>query len=432
MVYFLYNLLLSLATILALPVLLVFILITGRYKESLGQRFGFVSWRVLNDASLRPRLWIHACSVGEVSVISPIITEIKKIYPSSCIIVSNTTKTGHDFAKQVLRDVSSYMYFPLDFWWVVGRALRVVIPDIFIVSETEIWPNFLRKARKLGVKTIMVNGRISMGSFGGYMKVRPLMKQALQNLDVMSMIGKDDARRIVSMGASQERVFVNGNSKYDGLADHVHPDFEEDIRKTLNISGDDKVFVAGSTRKGEDEIIIEAYLKFVKVYPDMLMVIAPRHIERTGEVEKLLCQNNLGFILKTDLDAGVVRNRQVILLNTIGDLSKVYSVGTIVFCGASLVTLGGHNVLEAAAWGKVVFYGPSMENFLDAKQLLETVGAGIEINGADDLVEVGLELLEDVERLHSLGEAGRRVVMANRGAAKRSAMLVQKLLEGKI
>ena len=431
--YLLYNLLIIIATVLTLPVFFLYVLITGKHREGLGQRLGFISSQTPNNPSLKPRLWIHACSVGEVIVISPIITEIKRIYPSCYITVSNTTKSGHEFAKKTLECVSSYIYFPLDLGWFVRRVLRAVSPDIFIVSETEIWPNFLRTAKRLGIKTIMVNGRISVRSFDSYMKVRFFMKRVLQNLDIMSMIMKSDADKIISMGASPERVLISGNSKYDRLADQVHPGFEEEIRNILSISREDKVFIAGSTRTGEEEIVIDAYLRFTKDYPDMLMIIAPRHIERTKEIEELLCKNSIGFVLKTELDKGKIkRDKQVIVIDTIGDLFKVYSIGTIVFCGGSLVPLGGQNVLEPAAWGKVVFYGPFMEDFLDAKELLERVGAGIEIKDADDLVETGIKLLKDPERLRSLGEAGRETVLANRGSARRNAELINKLLEGNI
>jgi 3-deoxy-D-manno-octulosonic-acid transferase len=304
---------------------------------------------------------------------------------------------------------------------------------MFIVSETEIWPNFLRTAKRLGIRTIMVNGRISVRSFGSYMKARFFIKRVLQNFDIMSMIMKSDADKIISMGALPERVLINGNSKYDRLADQVHRSFEEEMRRILSISREDKVFIAGSTRTGEEEVVIEAYLRFVKAYPDMLLIIAPRHIERTGEIEELLRKSRLEFVLKTELDKGKInRDKPVIVIDTIGDLFKVYSVGTIVFCGGSLVPLGGQNVLEAAAWGKVVFYGPSMEDFLDASELLERVGAGIEIKDADDLVKTGIKLLKDPETLRSLGEAGREAVMANRGSARRNAELIKELLEGNI
>jgi len=247
------------------------------------------------------------------------------------------------------------------------------------------------------------------------------------------MIIKEDADSIISMGAPPNRVLINGNSKYDRLAEQVYPRFEEETREILNISKEDKVFIAGSIRKGEEEIVIDAYLRFTRVHPDMIMVIAPRHIERAEEVGEMLRQNNLEFVLKADLDRGKTkRDKQVIIIDTIGDLSKVYSIGTIVFCGGSLVPLGGQNVLEAAAWGKVVFYGPSMEDFLDAKELLEGVGAGIEIKDVDDLVETGLKLLENTENLYSLGNAGKEAVMAKRGASKRTAGLIKELVEGKI
>ena len=428
--YFLYNVLLTLALVCTAPALLLCIFITGHYRDGLRQRLGLVPYQGESDSSGKPKLWIHACSVGEVAVIHPIISEIRDIYPSSRIIVSNSTKTGHEYAKDTLEGVRSYLYFPIDVWWVVKRVLRTTAPDVFVVSETEIWPNFLRMAKKLGAMTIMVTGRISKGSFGRYMKVKPFMKTVLQNLDIMSMITQADADRIVAMGASPERVFTNGNSKYDRLVEKVRPEFQEEVRRTLSISEKEKVFIAGSTRKGEEEILIESYLKFVKVHADMVMILAPRHVERIGEVKKLLHLNKLDFVLKTDINKGKARrNEQVILVDTIGDLFKVYSTGTLIFCGGSLVPLGGHNVMEAAAWGKAVFYGPSMENFQDAKELLESVGAGVEITGADDLVEKGLQLLEEPERLESLGAAGRKAAMGNRGSARKNAKLIEELIE---
>ena len=431
--YFVYNLLLSLATVFILPVFIAYVFIKGKNRKGLEERFGFISHHIAKESSLKPRLWIHACSVGEVSVIKPIISEIKRVFPSSYIIVSNTTKSGHDFAKQELKDASAYLFFPLDLWCVVKRVLRVSSPDIILVSETEIWPNFLKAAKGLGIKTILVNGRISPSSFNGYIKIRPFFRKVLQNFDILSMISKSDAKRIIAMGALSERVFINGNTKYDRLTDLTHPGFEEEIKAILNISKEDTVFIAGSTRRGEEEIIIEAYLKFCHFYPDMLLVLAPRHIDRTEEIKELLRENKLEFVIKTDLDNGKAkRDRKVIIINTIGDLFKIYSIGTIVFCGGSLVPLGGQNILEAAAWGKVVFYGPSMEHFLDSKELLEEAGAGIEIRDADDLVSKSLELLRDQERLHALGKAGRDAALAKRGAARRNAELTRALLEERI
>lgn len=429
--YFLYNLLLTLAVIFIFPFFFLYILITGNYRNGLLQRLGFNSFKTENDPSLTPRLWIHACSVGEVTAIHPIISEIKRTYPSSYIAVSNTTKAGHEYAKEILvEDVSSYLFFPFDFLWVVKRVLKAVAPDIFVVSETEIWPNFLRMTKKLGITIIMVNGRISLRSFGRYMKAKPFMRVVLQNLDMMSMIGESDAKRIIAMGAPPERVYVNGNSKYDRLADQVNPCFVKEIRTVLHITEEDKVFIAGSTRNGEEEIIIEAYLRLISVYSNMVMIIAPRHIERRSDIEKLLHKKNLRFVRKTDLNKGKIRqDEQVVLIDTIGDLFKVYSVGTIIFCGGSLVPLGGHNVMEAAVWGKVVFYGPFMENFLDAKELLEEAGAGIEVKGVDDLVERSLRLMEEPERLLFLGEAGKKVVMANGGSARENALLIRELLD---
>ncbi len=428
MVYFIYNLFL----LLLLPLLLLAMVSIGRYRAGLGERFGFIPKEVREAMKGEPRIWVNGVSVGEVVVISSLIKALKVLYPSSCILLSTTTKTGKEMARKVVEGASSFIYYPLDLPWVVRRAMRIVSPHIFITSEMELWPNFQRMAKMMGAKTMLVNGRVSNRSWGKYRMTRFLWRRVLENVDTMSMISDLDAERIESMGADPERIIVTGNLKYDYVSDQTKPRYEREMRDLFNIWDEEMAFLAASTHKGEDGIVIEAYRGFLERFPNMVFIIVPRHPERKGEVQKLLRDYVFNdSILGTEIKKGKKRgNEKVIILDTIGELFKVYSLATLVFCGGSLVPKGGQNILEPASWGKVVLYGPSMDDFLDAKGLLEGVGAGIEVRNIDELLQRGMELLTRPGELKRRGQMGREVIYAHQGSAKRNAELAKKLLEG--
>ncbi len=403
---------------------------TGKYWKSFRQKLGFIPSSLQEKMIGSPRIWLNAVSVGEVIAVSSLVKTLREIYPQAGLILSTGTETGQEVAKRMVKEATAYIYYPLDLPWVVRRTLNIVNPDLFINIETELWPNFLRLAKKRGVKTMLVNGRISVRSFGRYRKTSFLWRKVLENLDVMSMISEVDAGRIRAMGAKPERVVVNGNSKYDALASQIEPRFEEEMREVLNISEEDKVFVAASTHRGEEKIVLQAYKRFLGRFPGMLLIIVPRHVGRVREVEEILRKEGFGsYLRRSQIKAGKRRTREpIIILDTIGELFKVYSLGTLVFCGGSFVPRGGQNILEPAAWGKVVFYGPSMEDFLDARELLEKAGAGIPLKNLEELMEKGLNLLSHPQELKKRGEAGREAVMSSGGAGRRNAELVRKLL----
>ncbi|MFC1868728.1 3-deoxy-D-manno-octulosonic acid transferase, partial [Thermodesulfobacteriota bacterium] len=283
--------------------------------------------------------------------------------------------------------------------------------DVLVFLETEIWPAWITEAHRMGIKTALVNGRISVRSFNGYLKLRPFFRSVLRNVDSFSMIMEEDRYRIISIGADPNRITVNGNAKYDLLLELADPSIEAEMRKTLNLKGTNPVLIAGSTRKGEEAMVIDAYKNILKEFPDTILFIAPRHIERTGEIASLLERNGLGYQLRSEIDAdNSRRTEQVVIINSFGELFKLYSVATIAFCGASLVPLGGQNPLEAAVWGKAVFYGPSMEDFLDAKALLDENNSGIEVSNPEMLAEKVILFLRDPALLK---EYGARVLLSS-------------------
>jgi len=295
--------------------------------------------------------------------------------------------------------------------------------------ETELWPAWITEAHRMGIKTAIINGRISMKSISGYLKLRPFFHKVLRNVDAFSMISDQDSARIKSMGADPNKIEVHGNAKYDRLVSLADPAMPTQMQKILNLKAESPVFVAGSTRGGEEAMVLNAYESIVKEFPDTVLIIAPRHIERTAEIQSLLERRGFRYQLRTELhDDGAKRTEPVMIINTFGELFKLYSIGTVVFCGASLVPLGGQNPLEAAVWGKVVFYGPSMEDFLDAKAILEEVGAGIPVSSPEMLAKKALWFLRHPETLKSYGGRAREAVMRNQKAADTHASVIARLV----
>jgi 3-deoxy-D-manno-octulosonic-acid transferase len=243
------------------------------------------------------------------------------------------------------------------------------------------------------------------------------------------MILDQDAARIRAMGADPHKIEINGNAKYDLLARVVDPSIETQMRKLLGIESSNHVFIAGSTREGEEAMVLDAYEQILKHHENTVLIIAPRHVERTPAIASLVERRGFNYQLRSELEAGAgKRTAPVVIINTFGELFSIYSVGTILFCGASLVPLGGQNPLEAAVWGKVVFYGPSMEDFLDAKDLLEDVGGGIPVSSSEMLAEKAIWFLEHPDELKTCGLRAREAVMRNHHAADRHARVVQRLV----
>jgi 3-deoxy-D-manno-octulosonic-acid transferase len=296
--------------------------------------------------------------------------------------------------------------------------------------ETQIWPAWLFEARRMGIKTALINGRISERSIGRYLKLRILFRKVLENFDIFSMILEEDAVRIKAMGADPRKVEINGNAKYDLLGSTADKAIEEEMRQILNLKSPQRVFIAGSTREGEEVMVLDAYEKILMEFPDTILIIAPRHIERTPVIGSLVKGRGLRYQLWSNLDGiEMTREEQVVIINTFGELFKVYSVGTIVFCGASLVPLGGQNPLEPAIWGKVVFYGRSMEDFLDAKALLEDTGAGVQVSNPEMLAQKAVWFFGHPDALNRYGVRAREAALKNHGAAERHAQLIGRLLK---
>lgn len=426
----LYNTLLLAASTVAVPYYGARMLLTGKYRKSLGLKLGFYPRDAASPMTGAPRIWVHAVSVGEVTAAAPIVAALRSRFPEACIVLSTSTETGQEMARKIVPAASAHIYYPLDIPRAVRKVIALVRPDVFVPVETELWPNFIRICRRAGTPLVMVNGRLSPRSFRGYHFTRFFWKKILINLDEAGVISEIDATRFTALGMSSARIHVLGNAKYDGLAARVSPAIEREINDLMGIAPGEECLVAGSTHAGEETVILAVYRRLLETRPDFRLILIPRHVERCAAVAELARQ--AGFsdcITMSEIKAGRRRRgERVILVDVIGELFKVYSLAAVVFCGGSLVPKGGQNLLEAAAWGKVVFHGPHMEDFRDERALIEEAGAGITITNGEELYRGIVDLLRDRDRLRQKGEAGRRAVAANAGAAERYASLIGDVL----
>jgi 3-deoxy-D-manno-octulosonic-acid transferase len=427
--YSLYSILVLLIAVVASP---WFIYQAVRYKKyvgSLGQRLGYlpVSFNMDGDESI----WIHAVSVGEVLTARPLISELKRRYPNLRMFLSTTTMAGQQLARRSVQDVDAVFYFPFDLGVVVRRTLDLVRPKLFIMMETEIWPNLLRECRARGIKTAVVNGRLSARSFPRYRLIRPMMRRVLEDIDKFLVQGEESARRFIDLGADPARVVVTGSMKFDSLelsSTALQARARERVLRYFRVPASRPVIVAGSTMKGEETHVLRAFRRVRTAAPNTLLVLAPRHPERFGEVEQLARSEGWKVSRRSDLAVDAEPRVDIVVLDTIGELATIYQIGTVVFVGGSLVPTGGHNVLEPAVFGKPIVFGPHMQNFLEIADAFVTNGAGVQLANEQELDEAFLSLIGDPVRRARLGAAARALVEANRGANEKSIMVLASLL----
>ncbi|OGP68477.1 MAG: hypothetical protein A2W27_01865 [Deltaproteobacteria bacterium RBG_16_44_11] len=427
----LYNAVLVIAAIFILPYYLITMVFKGKYRKSLIPKLGGKQAKILAGLKDGPRVWIHAVSVGEVTAAAPIVAALKLKKPDIKVIFSTSTETGQEMARRHIFGADAFIYFPLDIPYVVRKIIKSAKPSVFVMIETELWPNFLKACKAQGIKTLIVNGRISLRSYSKYRWTNFFWKKILNDLSAAAMISEIDASRLKKIGMSPEKIQVMGNAKYDALASTASSGLREEISRRLSTQKDDRFFVAGSTHPGEEEIIIRVYAEILALYPEFKLIIVPRHIERTSSIIELLQKNGFtDIITMTEINNSKARtSERVIVVDVIGELFKIYSLATIVYCGGSLVNRGGQNILEAAAWGKIIFYGPSMEDFSEEKTLLEEAGCGVTVRNAKDLLRKILQALEKPAELEKRGARGKVVVAANMGAAVRYAEIISRLID---
>ncbi|MGE3705180.1 MAG: 3-deoxy-D-manno-octulosonic acid transferase [Vicinamibacterales bacterium] len=427
--YFLYSLLTLGLFVVVSPYFLYQAIRYKKYIGSLGQRLGYlpISFNIDGEESI----WIHAVSVGEALTARALVADLRARYPRLRLYLSTTTIAGQQVARRGVQHVDGVFYFPFDWTFIVKRTLDIVKPRVFVMMETEIWPNLLRVCAERGVKTVMVNGRISSRSYPRYKLVRPFFRRVLADVDRFCMQSEESARRIVDLGASPERVTVTGSLKFDSLqlpvlASHSRP--RERVLRFFRVQAHRVVVVAGSTVKGEEPAVLKAFSRVKLTVPTAMAIIAPRQPERFPEVERMARDAGFNTVRRSNLPIDADPKADVVILDTLGELAQLYQIATAVFVGGSLVDHGGHNILEPAAFGKPVVFGPHMHNFKEIAQTFLANGAAIQVQSDRELEEALVSLVSDPVRRARFGAAARALVEANRGAKDKTLAVFAELL----
>ena len=416
--YILYNLILVLATIILSPYILFKLATVPKYRGGISQKLGRVRKGVLKVLGGTRPIWVHAVSVGEVMAAHPLIRELKKKYPGRKLILSTVTVTGNFTAKQRVPEADAVFYFPFDYPWIVRRVIQKINPVIVLVAETELWPNFFRELQRQGIPSALINGRISPRSYGNYLRFRRFFTEVFKSVTLFCMQSDEDAARIRDIGAPPDRVMVTGNLKFDQKISPAQ-------QRPVSIAAGRRVITAGSTHRGEEAILLEIFSRLRKKYPDLVLIIAPRHPERFDEVCGLITSAGYECQRRTRLKGPV---RDVVLLDTIGELRAFYSACDIAFVGGSLVKVGGHNLLEPAAMKKPVIFSRYMFNFKEISEALIQAGGGLMVKDKEELYVKLDNLLSDKQLSSTMGEKAFKVIAANSGATVRTIDAVHRLI----
>ena len=427
--YVLYSFVLALALLVGAPWFVYQGLRRQKYFGSLRQRFGGLPVSFNLDGE--PSIWVHAVSVGEVLAARPLVLELRERYPGFRLFVSTTTVAGQQVARRHLPQADAVFYFPIDLAPVVGRVFDRVRPRLLVLMEGEIWPNVLRECGRRGVRTVLVNGRVSARSFPRYRLLAPLMRRVLADVDACCMQSDEAARRITLVGADPARVSVTGSLKFDAVrlptpAAHNRP--RDRVLRFFRVPPQRPVIVAGSTMRGEELPVLQAFRRIKAAQPQALLILAPRHADRFTEVMHIARGEGFATARRSELGIDTDPHADVVVLDTIGELAQLYQLATVAFVGGSLVPTGGHNILEPAVYGRPVVFGPSMSNFAEIAHMFLAHGAAVQVDTAHALEETLIALTADPVRRAALGAAARALVEANRGAAGRTLDVIARLL----
>lgn len=424
MMRLLYNLLFPVGLVLFLPAYILKMRRRGNYRRNFGQRLGLYSGEVRARLAERQPTWIHAVSVGEVAIALKLAAKLRDLEPGFRCVLTTTTTTGFAFAEKEAADWMQVMYNPLDFWPVVQRAFAVIRPRRIVLVEAEVWPNLAAGARARRIPLALVNARLSSRSERRFRRFQPLVAPTFRCLDLVCVQEREDIERWASIGVAREMIKEVGSVKYDPEETAVDSLLALRILGSYCIDEARPILFGGSTHPGEEQILANVFLRLRAEFPLLVLIIAPRHVERAREIVARLVKLGLRVGLRSGPDKGTATEPDCLLLDTTGELRNWYAVATVVFIGKSVSATGGQNPVEPILAGKPVVFGPHMENFASlAKSLLESDGA-VQAADEDALVSRIAELLRDAERRGRLVEHARGVLARHRGATERTAELV--------
>ncbi|MDD3275007.1 MAG: 3-deoxy-D-manno-octulosonic acid transferase [Candidatus Omnitrophica bacterium] len=422
--FILYDFIFLVFAVVCLP----FYFMRGKFNSGFVSRLGFLP----KGLNLERPIWVHAVSVGEVNAVGGLIRGLKREYPDKRIVVSTVTSTGNKVAREVVGEGDLLTYLPLDLSFIVRPLLKKINPCIFIIAETEIWPNLISALHKLSIPVVTVNGRISDHSYRGYRRIRFFIRPVLRMVDRFCVQSEADALRLEGLGVEKQKIDVTGNVKFDIRLDGL-PEGSL-YRDKLGLKKDEKLLVCGSTHPGEEEVILDSYRRVVRVFPGLRLLLAPRHPERSAEVSKVVLREGFNPKPVSGVDraepAGgkVLSENQVFILDTIGELFNYYSAADIVFVGGSLVKKGGHNILEPAVLRKPVIFGPQMFNFRQISRIFSDNRAAFLAIDAVDLADKVKTLLKDDILLRQTTECAYDLILKNRGATDKNIQVIKQLI----
>ncbi|MDD4909772.1 MAG: 3-deoxy-D-manno-octulosonic acid transferase [Candidatus Omnitrophica bacterium] len=383
------------------------------------QRMGFLRLKQAPGAGL---IWLHAVSVGEVMAIKAFVRDTGREFSRNKIVISTVTTTGNKLAVKLFGNNAQIFYLPFDLSFIIKRVIRRIKPCLFIAVETELWPNLLSYLKQSGVPTAIVNGRISDRSFKGYYRMKFLFKPILNKVSLFCVRSDQDARRLVQLGVDDKKVKITGNMKFD-LEISAHS-------LDIGLKSDEKLFVCGSTHPREEEILLGVYRQARRQFPDLRLLVAPRHIERCGEIEGLARKMGFDALRISRIKAGCPAGRNcVFLLDIIGELPSLYNMADVVFIGGSLIEHGGHNIIEPAFFGKPIVFGRHMSNFRDIAEMFLKDEAAIQVKDEAGLGNALKDILGREDVRQKLGNNARSVVEKNRGAVARTIEEIGRILE---
>lgn len=404
----------------------------GKYREGYGEKFLGLVPRRQGDAMC---IWVHAVSVGEVNLIAILLRELRAAHPGCHFVISTTSKTGYELAQKKYADLTVF-YCPLDFSWAVRTAMRRVRPNLLILAELEVWPNLIAAAKAQGARVAIINGRMSDRSFPGYRRIRPLIARVLRQIDLIAAQNNESAERFRALGAPAERIQVTGSLKYDGAQTDRNNPRTVALRKLAGFADDDTVFLAGSTQEPEEQVAIDIFRRLVSQYPRLRLILVPRHPERFETVAKLLDSSGMAWQRRSKLekshDATHRRPAPILLVDTVGELGAWWGLASIAFVGGSFGSRGGQNMIEPAAYGAAVSFGPNTRNFRDIVAAMLAADAAVVVRDKHELEIFVRRCLAEPSYAAALGQRARELVLTHLGATARTVRLLESLFASKI
>jgi 3-deoxy-D-manno-octulosonic-acid transferase len=399
---------------------------TGKYRRGLAAKLlGLAKTPEQLASDPRPRVWFHGVSVGEIHLLQHVVAAFRQQHPEYACVISTTTDTGFDEARQRFPDLA-VVYYPFDFSWAVRRTRRYLDPTLIVLAEGELWPNFLGAAKRQGIPVASINGRMSPRSFRTYQRLGGIARWLLGHLDLCAVQTQEYADNMASLGVVPEKIHVTGSVKYDGVAASRTNTKTQALRQLFEVHDDDLIWVAGSTQAPEEEIALDIFRRLQPAHPNLRLFLVPRQKDRFDEVARLLERSGLPFERRSALRAP---RSALVLVDTIGELGALWGLADVAFVGGSLDgKRGGQNMIEPAAYGAAVVFGPHVWNFKEPAAKLVAIDAAVQINDAPELEAVMQRLLSSPKERQERGAIAQRFVLEQQGATARTIALLEELL----